>query len=241
MKWVPKFLLITPLAAFLLLINGCTVNKRVHNSGYHIEWFSKKGNSPGNPHNIAHNAGTNQNKPAQETRQTQNASQDPAPHQSITTQQPANPKANPPTSSRVSVNKPHPHSNISPLVSGGPQSTYPKPNNPESKTNSPTLLKPFQNKNTQTKQKNIDDEERIFGGKNDKEYDSFAIWGFSLSIAGFIFPLFFIPGLILSIIALSRISKSGKKGRGLAIAGLILSLLAVLFSILLLFLILALF
>lgn len=68
----------------------------------------------------------------------------------------------------------------------------------------------------------------------DKEVDSFAMWGFGLSLSPimaiglwFLFPLFLIAsflGVIFSVIGLVRISKDPKhkKGKGYAIAGIIL-------------------
>jgi len=59
-----------------------------------------------------------------------------------------------------------------------------------------------------------------------------------LAIAGFILSFFIsLVGLILSIIALNQINKSGgmQKGKGLALAGIIISALSIIVSLLLIF------
>lgn len=64
-----------------------------------------------------------------------------------------------------------------------------------------------------------------------------AIAGFVCSIAGALLPsigfILLIVGLVLSIIGLTQIKKTGEKGRGLAIAGIIISCIAFLLGILL--------
>ncbi|MCX6742016.1 MAG: DUF4190 domain-containing protein [Candidatus Pacearchaeota archaeon] len=61
----------------------------------------------------------------------------------------------------------------------------------------------------------------------------------TLAILGFIFAFIFnIVGLILSIIALVQINKSHEKGKGLAIAGLILSIIFVILTIIIVLLVL---
>lgn len=50
-----------------------------------------------------------------------------------------------------------------------------------------------------------------------------SVAGFVLSLTSFLFTLLAIPGLILSIIGLSQIKKTGDEGKGLAIAGIIVS------------------
>lgn len=53
-----------------------------------------------------------------------------------------------------------------------------------------------------------------------------------LSIVGFILAFVIsIAGLVVSIIALSQIKKTGEKGRGLALAGIIISVLAIILTI----------
>jgi hypothetical protein len=57
-----------------------------------------------------------------------------------------------------------------------------------------------------------------------------------LSIVGFIFAFLFPPvGFILGIIALSQIKKTNEKGRGLAIAAIVLGAIFFLFLILMVF------
>ena len=54
-----------------------------------------------------------------------------------------------------------------------------------------------------------------------------------LAIVGFILAFVFaLAGLVVSIIALSQIKKTGERGRGLAIAGIIIGLLSIVFGIL---------
>jgi len=53
-----------------------------------------------------------------------------------------------------------------------------------------------------------------------------------LAIVGFILAFVFnIAGLIVSLIALSKIKKTGERGRGLAIAGVIISIVSIIFGI----------
>ncbi|MBM3444704.1 MAG: DUF4190 domain-containing protein [Bacteroidetes bacterium] len=76
----------------------------------------------------------------------------------------------------------------------------------------------------------------------------FAKWGFILAAAGVVLlgfvPLVsfaFLPaGLILSAIGLSDVKKTGERGKGLGLAGILLSSLGILFIILALVLVLAL-
>lgn len=67
------------------------------------------------------------------------------------------------------------------------------------------------------------------------EFDGMCIAGFICSLTGMFccgLPAF--VGLILSIIGLVRTSTNGKKGRGLAVAGLIISILAIIVAIIIL-------
>lgn len=66
-------------------------------------------------------------------------------------------------------------------------------------------------------------------GTKESGTDGLAIAGFVCSLVGLFVAgvLLGILGIIFSAIALSRISKTGKKGKGLAIAGLIIGILAV--------------
>ena len=67
------------------------------------------------------------------------------------------------------------------------------------------------------------------------EFDSMCIAGFICSVSGlFCCGLPAIVGLILCIIGLVRTGSNGKRGRGLAIAGLIISLLAIIITIVIL-------
>ncbi|MFM7222246.1 MAG: hypothetical protein ACKO03_02320 [Bacteroidota bacterium] len=76
----------------------------------------------------------------------------------------------------------------------------------------------------------------------------FAKWGFILAAAGVVLLGFvpvvsfaFLPaGLILSAIGLSDVKKTGERGKGLGLAGILLSSLGILFVILALVLVLAL-
>jgi hypothetical protein len=53
-----------------------------------------------------------------------------------------------------------------------------------------------------------------------------------LAIVGFILAFVFnIAGLVVSLIALSKIKKTGERGRGLAIAGVIISIASIIFGI----------
>ena len=53
-----------------------------------------------------------------------------------------------------------------------------------------------------------------------------------LAIVGFILAFVFnIAGLVVSLIALSKIKKTGERGRGLAIAGVIISIVSIIFGI----------
>jgi len=53
-----------------------------------------------------------------------------------------------------------------------------------------------------------------------------------LSIVGFILAFVFnIAGLVVSLIALSKIKKTGERGRGLALAGVIISIASIIFGI----------
>ena len=53
-----------------------------------------------------------------------------------------------------------------------------------------------------------------------------------LAIVGFILAFVFsLAGLIVSLIALSQIKKTGERGRGLAIAGVIISIVSIIFGI----------
>ena len=62
----------------------------------------------------------------------------------------------------------------------------------------------------------------------------------AMAIAGFITSfLFSIVGLILSIIGLNQINRTGEKGKGLAIAGIIISTITLIVSVLLVVLIIA--
>lgn len=64
------------------------------------------------------------------------------------------------------------------------------------------------------------------------EFDSLCIAGFILSITGFMCCGFSsIIGLILCIAGLVRTSHNGKKGRGLAVAGLIMSIFMIIITI----------
>lgn len=67
------------------------------------------------------------------------------------------------------------------------------------------------------------------------EFDSMCIAGFICSVSGlFCCGLPALVGLILCIIGLVRTGSNGKRGRGLAIAGLIISLLAIIITIVIL-------
>ena len=60
----------------------------------------------------------------------------------------------------------------------------------------------------------------------------------TISIIGFVLSLFDgLIGLILSIVALVQINKSGEKGKGLAIAGVIIGALRIVLTFILLFVI----
>ncbi len=60
----------------------------------------------------------------------------------------------------------------------------------------------------------------------------------TISIIGFVLSIFDgLIGMILSIIALVQINKTGEKGKGLAIAGIIISALRMIFTLILLFVI----
>lgn len=53
-----------------------------------------------------------------------------------------------------------------------------------------------------------------------------------LAIVGFILAFVFnIAGLVVSLIALSKIKKTGERGRGLALAGVIISIVSIIFGI----------
>ncbi|KQO47972.1 MULTISPECIES: DUF4190 domain-containing protein [unclassified Frigoribacterium] len=53
-----------------------------------------------------------------------------------------------------------------------------------------------------------------------------------LAIVGFILAFVFnIAGLVVSLIALSKIKKTGERGRGLALAGVIISIASIIFGI----------
>ena len=75
----------------------------------------------------------------------------------------------------------------------------------------------------------------------------FAKWGFIFSLAGVVLLGFvpvvsflFLPaGLILSAIGLSDVKKSGERGKGLGLAGILLSSLGILFIVLAFLLVLA--
>lgn len=62
-----------------------------------------------------------------------------------------------------------------------------------------------------------------------------SVAGFVFSLTGFLFTLLAIPGLILSIIGLSQIKKTGEEGKGLAIAGIIISSIIIGFVVIVLF------
>lgn len=67
---------------------------------------------------------------------------------------------------------------------------------------------------------------------NGMEYDNMCITGFALAVAGnFCCGILSIAGLIMCIIGLVRTRTNGKKGRGLAVAGIIISCTAILFWI----------
>lgn len=84
----------------------------------------------------------------------------------------------------------------------------------------------------------------------EKTVDNFAMWGFGLTFGQivllgmwFLYPLFFaasVVGIVLGFVGLQRIKKDKKlKGRGFAIAGIILGFLQILGYIILTFFILA--
>jgi peptidyl-prolyl cis-trans isomerase B (cyclophilin B) len=53
-----------------------------------------------------------------------------------------------------------------------------------------------------------------------------------LAIVGFILAFVFnIAGLVVSLIALSQVKKTGERGRGLALAGVIISIVSIIFGI----------
>ncbi len=60
--------------------------------------------------------------------------------------------------------------------------------------------------------------------KEEKPFSGFAITGFVLSICGIFFILFSILGIIFSALALKNIKEGKKKGKGLAIAGLVMGI-----------------
>ncbi len=60
-----------------------------------------------------------------------------------------------------------------------------------------------------------------------KEFSAFAIMGFVLSFLG----LFSIVGLVFSIIGILQTRDNKKRGRGLAIAGLIISIIVFIISV----------
>ncbi|MBQ8551619.1 MAG: DUF4190 domain-containing protein [Clostridia bacterium] len=67
----------------------------------------------------------------------------------------------------------------------------------------------------------------------EKKNDALAIAGFAISLVSFLGAVFLIPpapivGIVLSVLGLRRIKRSGNEGRGLAIAGIILGALALL-------------
>ena len=79
-----------------------------------------------------------------------------------------------------------------------------------------------------TNRQRYQDYERRTGTPEGNGYDGMCIAGFVMSL---IIPLF---GLIFSIIGLVNVQRNGKRGRGFAIAGLIISVLSFLMSFLML-------
>lgn len=57
-----------------------------------------------------------------------------------------------------------------------------------------------------------------------------ALWSLISSIAGIFFGPFAIAGLIMGIIALDQVNKSGQRGKGMAIAGIAVGGVALLFA-----------
>lgn len=221
MKAGLKVAVIAPLVAFLLMFNACTVDKRVYNSGYHIDWFSKKGKASESTNKTAHNA----SKPSQLN--PVNEAEKPQGLIAITEQ----------TTSAISSAQPpityHPETEVSTIQKNIKNNRTRKAFEKRQRLNdlNPLGFALLQNPSTKyvesEKQSYVEDGERIFS-KGDSEYESLAIWSFILSIIALFFAPLFIVSLILSIIALNKISKSNKKGRSLAIAALVISLLAVL-------------
>jgi len=63
----------------------------------------------------------------------------------------------------------------------------------------------------------------------EREVDSYAMWGFILSLFSIYIGFVSLLALILSIIGLSRITKDNtKKGKGFAIAGIVISCIVML-------------
>lgn len=95
---------------------------------------------------------------------------------------------------------------------------------------------------------NVPTEQSISTKKEDRpKKNKLALWSFILSAAGFAFMLFpylsiaspylFVGGIVTGILALSKIKKNKERGKGLAIAGLIIggvSILAIMAAVLLL-------
>jgi hypothetical protein len=66
------------------------------------------------------------------------------------------------------------------------------------------------------------------GGAGLAPFNKFAIWGFVIAcVSMFIFGILGIAGAILSQRAIKQIALSGERGRGLAIAGTIIGIVAV--------------
>jgi len=58
-----------------------------------------------------------------------------------------------------------------------------------------------------------------------------AIWSLVASIAGLIIWIFAIPGTIMGILALDQVNKSGERGRGMAISGIAVGGVGLLFGV----------
>lgn len=70
-------------------------------------------------------------------------------------------------------------------------------------------------------------------------YNGMAVGGFVLSCVSLVlccFPVTALVGLVLSIISLPQIDRRGERGKGLAVAGIILNALVLLFWLLMFFL-----
>jgi hypothetical protein len=61
-------------------------------------------------------------------------------------------------------------------------------------------------------------------------YNKLAIWGFVIAcVSAFIFGILGVVGVVLSQRAIKQIALSGERGRGLAIAGTIIGIIAVVY------------